>query len=211
MRWGAPALAALVAGGGLILPAGGGAELPVIPGECAPAGPGTRCLYRSSLPSTGLVSECEGGRCRVGYYYGRADAPAWLPLPTGWTAFPPPAVSWPSSTFAQVRFGCGPSCSISYFFEARRRRLSPPRPDVMALDERRLLIASPEGRALVVRQVYSGREVARVERDWAPGLSPGEALRAVRFHPDGRLSFTWLRGADREPVEERVSVPTMPR
>jgi len=110
-----------------------------------------------------------------------------------------------------VRFGCGRACAVSYFFEGRRRRLSPPRRDVLALDERRLLVALPEGRALVVRQAYSGREVARIERNWAPGLAVAEAVRAARFHPDGRLSFTWLRGPAREPVTERLSVPSMPR
>jgi hypothetical protein len=59
--------------------------------------------------------------------------------------------------------------------------------------------------------VYSGREVARMERDWAPGAGVVEAVRAARFDPDGRLSFTWLRGTGREPIAERVSVPSMPR
>lgn len=182
-----------------------------VPGECSPAGPVQRCLFRSAVPSVGLVSVCEETRCRVGFYYGSVDAPEWLPRPEGWTTFPPPEVTWHSSTFAEVRFGCGPSCSVSYFFDGRRRRLSPPRRDVRALDQRRMLVASPEGRALVVRQVYSGREVARIERDFAPGLEAAAAVREARFHPDGRLSFVWLRGAARDPVAERVSVPSMPR
>lgn len=208
MRGGAAALGAAVL---LILPAGARGDASAVPGECAPAAAVTRCLFRSSLPSVGLVSDCEGARCRVGYYYGSVDAVEWLPLPGGWTAFPPPEVSWPSSTFAAVRFRCGPACSVSYFFDGRRRRLSPPRPDVLALDQRRLLIASAEDRALVVRHAYAGREVARIERDWAPGLAVAEAVRAAAFHPDGRLSFTWLRGPGREPVAERLSVPSIPR
>ena len=194
----------------LVLPPAAPAQPRVVPGDCAVAGAVTRCLFRSSLPSVGLISECEAGRCRVGFYYGPVDQPQWLPLPEGWTAFPPPAVTWHSATFAEVRFDCGPACSVSYFFEGRRRRLSPPRRDALALDDRRLLVASAEGRALVVRQLYSEREVARIERDWAPG-GVAEAVRAARFDPDGRLSFTWLRGAGREPVAERVSVPSMPR
>jgi hypothetical protein len=196
----------------LLLSAGARAQSRVAPGDCAPAGAASRCLFRSSLPSVGLISECEGGgRCRVGFYYGPVDRPEWLPLPEGWTAFPQPEVTWRSATFAEVRFGCGPACSVSYFFEGRRRRLSPPRRDVLAFDDRRLLMASAEGGALVVRQAFSGREVARIERDWAPGIGVIDAVRAARFDPDGRLSFTWLRGAAREPVAERVSIPSMPR
>lgn len=209
MRRGAAALGAAVLL--LVAPAGARADAPAVPGECAPAAAVTRCLYRSSLPSVGFVSDCERTRCRVGYYYGSVDDAEWLPLPEGWTAFPPPEVSWPSSTFAEVRFPCGPACSVSYFFDGRRRRLSAPRRDVLAFDQRRLLIASAEDRALVIRQAYAGREVARIERDWAPGLAVAEAVRSVAFHPDGRLSFTWLRGPGREPVAERLTVPSIPR
>ena len=107
---------------------------------------------------------------------------------------PKPEVTWPDLTFAQIRFDCGPACSVSYFFEAKRRRLSGPRRSVLAVDVRRWLIAAAEERALVVRQIYSGREVARIERDWAPGAWLGDVIRAAHFDPDGRLSFTWLRG-----------------
>ena len=182
-----------------------------VPGECS-AGPGMRrCLYRSAVPSVGLLSECDGSRCRVGFYYGRIDTPEWLTPPEGWTAFPPPEVRWPSATLAEVRFGCGASCSVSYFFEARRQRLSPPRRDVVALDERRLLVAQGEGRSLVARQVYSGREVARIERSWAPGLTAVEAIQDARFEPDGRLSITWMQAGDRPPMTERITVPSIPR
>jgi hypothetical protein len=47
----------------------------------------------------------------------------------------------------------------------------------------------------LVRQVFSGREVARIERPWAPSRWLGEVVTALRFDPDGRLSFTWLRAA----------------
>lgn len=118
---------------------------------------------------------------------------------------------WHQATFAEIRFDCGAPCRISYFFEAKRRRLSPPRPQVLDTDTRRLLIAQAEGRTLVVRQIFSGREVARIDRDWAAGPSLERALTTIHFDPDGRLSFTWLRNPDRTPVSERVSVPSIPR
>ena len=67
-----------------------------------------------------------------------------------------------------------------------------------------------EERALVVRQIFSGRPVARIERHWAPDLWMGAAITSLHFDPDGRLSFTWLRGSERVPVTERVSVPSVP-
>ncbi|MGH7315404.1 MAG: hypothetical protein ACREJS_04010 [Candidatus Rokuibacteriota bacterium] len=100
---------------------------------------------------------------------------------------------------------------MSYFFEAKRRRLSPPRPQALDVDLRRLLVAQADARALVVRQIFSGREVARITRDWAPGASLSDALTEIHFDPDGRLTFTWLKGSDRTPVRERVSVPSIPR
>jgi phosphoserine phosphatase len=74
----------------------------------------------------------------------------------------------------------------------------------------RLLVAQAEGRSLVARQIFAGREVARIERDWAPGPLES-ALTTVHFDPDGRLTFSWLKGAERTPVTERVSIPSMPR
>jgi hypothetical protein len=62
----------------------------------------------------------------------------------------------------------------------------------------------------VLSQIFSGREVGRIERDWASGDWLGDVITALRFDPDGRLSFTWLRGAERAPVSERVSVPSVP-
>jgi hypothetical protein len=119
-------------------------------------------------------------------------------------------VRWHSATFAEARFACGPACTVSYFFEAKRRRLSPPRRDVLDVDLRRLLYAQPDGASLAVRQIFSGREVARITRDWAaPALR--EAITDLHFDPDGRLTFTWLRRVDRAPVTERVSVPSVPR
>src|SRR5688572_7997063 len=123
--------------------------------ECAPQGPtGSHCLYRSLLPSTGIAASCRDDRdCRVGYYYGDPDKAIWIEPPAGMATFPKPEVTWPSLTFAQIRFDCGPTCSVSYFFEARRRRLSGPRRSVLAVDVRRWLLAAAEERALVVRQV----------------------------------------------------------
>jgi hypothetical protein len=120
-------------------------------------------------------------------------------------------VIWHEATFAEVRFDVGASGLVSYFFEAKRRRLSPPLPDVLGVDTRRLLVAQVDGHALAVRQIFSRREVARIERDWAPGPSLRAALIAIHFDPDGRLTFTWLRGAGRAPVTERISVPSVPR
>ena len=118
---------------------------------------------------------------------------------------------WHAATFAEARFDYGPSGRVSYFFDATRRRLSAPCPQVLDIDTRRLLMAQADGRALVVRQIFSGLEVARIDRDWAPGESLTALLTAVHFTPDGRLNFTWLKGQARTPVSERVSVPSIPR
>ena len=184
-----------------------------VAGDCAgPGGVGpSRCLYRSAFPSTGLVADCRTDRdCRVGYYYGDPDRPVWFEPPPDLGALPKPDVIWRSATFAEVRFACGPSCSVSYFFEARRRRLSPPRRQALDVDLRRLLVAQAEAQALTVRQIFSGREVARIEREWTGG-SVEAALTDLHFDPDGRLTFTWLQGQGRTPVTERVSVPSVPR
>jgi hypothetical protein len=183
-------------------------------GDCAGAG-GTEpshCIYRSAFPSAGIVAECRADReCRVGYYYGDPASPVWLQPPQGMPAFPKPEVIWRTATFAEIRFDCGHPCSVSYFFEAQRRRLSEPRRMVLDADIRRLLVAAVEDRAVVVRQIFSGREVARIERPWAPGAWPGDAIESMHFDPDGRLTFTWLKAPGRQPVTERVSVPSVPR
>jgi hypothetical protein len=183
-------------------------------GECAGAGGGapSHCLYRSAFPSAGIVADCRTDQeCRVGYYYGDPGAPVWLAPPAGMAALPKPEVIWRTATFAEIRFDCGRPCSVSYFFEAKRRRLSEPRRFVLDVDTRRLLLVEAEDRALVVRQVFSGREVARIERPWAAGAWLGEVIEALHFDPDGRLTFTWLKGAEREAVTERLSVPSIPR
>jgi hypothetical protein len=185
-----------------------------VAGDCA--GPGgeqaSRCLYRSAFPSTGLVADCRSDRdCRVGYYYGDPGAPVWLEPSPELAALPKPEVIWRAATFAEIRFACGPSCRVSYFFEAKRRRLSPPRRQVLDVDLSRLLVAQAEERTLVVRQIYSGREVARITRDWAPAASLEAVLPEVRFDPDGRLTFTWLQGPTRVSVTERLSIPSLPR
>lgn len=137
--------------------------------------------------------------------------PTWLEPPPGLDTLPTPEVIWHAASFAEIRFDCGPAGRVSYFFEATRRRLSLPRPQVLDIDTRRLLMAQADGRALVVRQIFSGLEVARIDRDWAPDASLTAVLTAVHFSPDGRLNFTWLKGPARTPISERVSVPSFPR
>jgi hypothetical protein len=184
------------------------------PAECSgPGGAGpSHCLYRSVLPSAGIVADCVSDRdCRVGYYYGGLERPTWYTPPKGMASLPKPHVVWHTATFAETRFDCGGPCAWSYFFEARRNLLSPPRRDVLDVDYRRLLMAQVDGRALAIRQIFSARDVLRLERDWAPGLSVGEAITEIRFDPDGRLTFTWLKGPGRERVSERVSVPSFAR
>jgi hypothetical protein len=181
--------------------------------DCRPEGPhGSYCLYRSLLPSVGIVAVCRDDRdCRVGYYYGDPDKAVWLEAPPGMSALPKPEVIWLTATLAQTRFDCGAPCTVSYFFEAKRRRLSGPRRFVLAIDTKRLLIAAADDRVLAVRQVFSGRDVARIERDWAPAPWLGDVITNLRFDADGRLSITWLRGAERTPVSERVSIPSAAR
>jgi hypothetical protein len=193
--------------------AAGSASPPGTPGECsAPHDGVSLCIYRSLLPSAGIVASCrDRGGCRVGHYDGNPADALWFTPPPGMTNLPEPEVIWLTGTLAQVRFDCGHPCSWSYFYEAIRGRLSEPRRSVLAVDARRLLMALPEDRALVARQIFSGREVARIERDWAPDVWLGDAITALRFNPDGRLSFTWLRGKEHTPVSERVSVPSIPR
>jgi hypothetical protein len=182
---------------------------PAARGECTTDG--RRCLYRSMLPSAGIIADCRSETdCRVGYYYGDPDAATWFAPPPGMTALPRPVVIWRTANLAETRVECGRACAWSYFFEARRRRVSPPRRTVLEVDPSRLLLAAAEDPALVIRQVFSGREVARIERDWAPGGVWG-AVTALRFDRDGRLSLTWLQGASRAPVTERVSVSSVPR
>jgi hypothetical protein len=181
-------------------------------GECSSeTGGASVCLYRSLAPSVGIVVSCrDEHRCRVGYYYGNATDVVWFTPPPGLSVLPRPEVSWLTATLAQVRVDCGRRCSWSYFFEARRRRLSAPHFSVLAVDPRRFLLAAVEDRALLVRQLFSGREVLRLERQWTPADWLGDVISAIHFDPDGRLSFTWLRGNERLPVSERVSVPPVP-
>ena len=159
----------------------------------------------------GLIAQCRTDHdCRVGYYYGDVDRPTWLEPPADHPVLPKPDVIWRAATFAEIRFPCGPTCHTSYFFEAKRRRLSPPRNQVLDVDIRRLLLAQADGRDLAVHQIFSGREVARLTRDWAsPSLH--DAITDLHFDPDGRLTFTWLKGKDRTPTTERVSIPSTPR
>jgi hypothetical protein len=119
-------------------------------------------------------------------------------------------VIWHEAAFAEVRFETGPG-SVSYFFEAKRRQLSRPLVDVLAADTHRHLMAQAAGRALVVRQIFSGREVLRIERDWAAGSTLRDAITAIHFDPDTRVTIGYLRGAGREAVTERISVPGVPR
>lgn len=183
-------------------------------GECdRPGGDGpSRCLYRAGFPAAGLVAECRNDRdCRVGYYHGPLAEAVWLAPPPGLVTLPKPAVTWRTPMLAEARFACGADCAVSYFLDARRRRLSAPRVDVVAVEIQRQLVAAAEGRALVVRQMFSGRELMRLEREWAPAERLTRALSVVRFDPDGRLTVTWRRGRDGAAVTERVTVPALPR
>ena len=160
------------------------------------------------MPSTGIVADCESDtRCRVGAYYGSPDAPPGSRRRPGLDALPRPRVRWHGATFAEARFECGPGCSVSYFFEARRRRISPPRASVLGIDARRWLLAAAEGPTW-----WCGRS-SRAGR-WCASSGHGrqgcllrEAVTAARFDPDGRLTFTWLAGPDRRAVTERVDDP----
>lgn len=181
-------------------------------GECAGAGGDgpSRCLYRSLLPSAGIVAVCETDtRCRVGAYHGPPETPTWFAPPAGRAMLPRPTVRWHSATLGEARFDVGPAGTLSYFFEARRQRISGARAAVLEVDVRRSLYAAAEERALVVRQIFSGRPVTRIERPWAPGLDVRAAVTGLRFDPDGRLSFTWLAGSEHRTVSERVSVPSV--
>jgi len=180
-------------------------------GECSGlggAGP-SHCLYRSLLPSTGIIADCKSDSdCRIGYYYGQPDQATWFRPPPGMATMPKPEVIWHSATFAEARVGCGASCTWSYFFEGKRRLLSEPRRDVLQVDYRRLLMAQGDGRSLPIRHIFSARDVVRIERDWSPGMTASGAIKEIRFDPDGRLSFTWLKGDQRTLVTERVTVPS---
>jgi hypothetical protein len=208
-----PSRAWLLFGPLLLLAPYGGAEAAPAAGECSSAGSGpTHCLYRSLMPSTGIVADCRNDDdCRIGYYYGDPEQATWFVPPPGMATMPRPDVIWHTATFAETRIPCGRGCTWSYFFEAKRRRLSAPRRDVLQTDHRRLLMAQPDGRALSIRQIFSDREVLRIEREWASGLTAAEAIRQIRFEPDGRLSLTWLEGHARASVTERVTVPTLAR
>ena len=183
-------------------------------GECSgPGGAGpSHCLYRSLMPSTGIVADCKSDLdCRVGYYYGGSVDATWFARPTGMDTMPKPDVLWHNATFVETRIGCGRACTWSYFFEAKRHVLSAPRRDVLDVDYRRLLMAQADGRALAIRHIFSAHDVFRIDRDWAPDLSVGDAITVIRFDPDGRLTLTWLRGPARERVTERVTVPSIAR
>ena len=207
-------LARLLLGALLLLAPLPAAAAAPAPAECSgPGGAGpSHCLYRSVLPSAGIVADCVSDRdCRVGYYYGGLDRATWYTPPPGMASLPKPRVTWHTATFAETRFDCGRPCAWSYFFEARRHLLSEPRRDVLGVDYRRLLMAQVDGRALAIRQIFSARDVLRLERDWAPGLSVGDVIMEIHFDPDGRLTFTWLKGPGRERVSERVTVPSFAR
>lgn len=145
----------------------------------------------------------------MGAYHGSPETPTWFAPPPGSETLPRPAVRWHTATLGEARFDGGPAGTLSYFFEVRRQRISGARAAVLDVDVRRSLYAAAEERALVVRQIFSGRAVTRIERPWAPGLEVRAAVIALRFDPDGRLSFTWLAGPERRTVSERVSVPSV--
>ena len=206
------ALSVLLLLGSAVATMGASGSPPPTPGECtAERGVASLCIYRSLLPSAGIVASCRDEHaCRVGSYYGNPTDAVWWTPPPGIAVLPRPEVIWLTAILAHVRFDCVHPCSWSYFFEVRRRRLSEPRRSVLAVDATRLLMAVPEDRALLVRQVFSGREVARIEREWAPAAWLGDVINALHFDSDGRLSLTWLRGAERVAISERISVPSVP-
>ena len=145
----------------------------------------------------------------MGAYHGSPETPTWFAPPPGRDTLPRPAVRWHTATLGEARFESGSARTLSYFFEVRRQRISGARAGVLEVDVRRSLFAALEERAIVVRQIFSGRPVTRIERPWAPGLDVRAAVTALRFDPDGRLSFTWLAGPERRTVSERVSVPSV--
>src|SRR5258708_4289281 len=121
-------------------------------GECAGGGGDgpSRCLYRSLLPSAGIVSVCETDtRCRVGAYHGPPETPTWFAPPPGRDTLPRPTVRWHTATLGEARFDVGPAGTLSYFFEARRQRISGARAAVLDVDVRRSLFVAAEERALV--------------------------------------------------------------
>ena len=65
------ALGLLVLLGPAVVLAAAPASPPATPGECSGEAAGTsRCVYRSLLPSAGIVASCrDGHECRVGYYH----------------------------------------------------------------------------------------------------------------------------------------------
>lgn len=148
-------------------------------------------------------------RCRIGAYHGPPETPTWFAPPPGRDTLPRPTVRWHSATLGEARFDVAPAGTLSYFFEVRRQRISGARAGVLEVDVRRSLFAAAEEGVLVVRQIFSGRPVTRIERPWAPGLDVRAAVTALRFDPDGRLSFSWLAGPERRTVSERVSVPSV--
>ena len=86
-------LRGLLLGTLLLIPAAPAAPAPPTPAECSGAGGAgpSRCLYRSLLPSSGIVADCRTDRdCRVGYYYGSPEqanwfTPPWIvPFSPGW-------------------------------------------------------------------------------------------------------------------------------
>ena len=59
----------------LLAPGQAGAAAPSA-GDCSGSGGvgPSHCLYRSLLPSTGIVADCKSDTdCRIGYYYGGPD------------------------------------------------------------------------------------------------------------------------------------------
>jgi hypothetical protein len=197
----------------LLAPGVGAAATAPVAGECVEdrAAGTTRCLYRSAIPSAGLLADCRAdGACRVGHYYGDLTAVTWLAPPPGLATLPRPAVTWLTATLAEARFACGEGCTVSYFFDARRHKVSPPHWRVLTVDVQRQRLLVAEERRLAVRHLYSARLLLSVERDWAPGPSVAAAVTAAQLLPDGRLALQWLRGPERTPVSERITVPAIP-
>ena len=163
--------------GALILLAAGRplAEAAPAPGECSgPGGAGRPTASTAPLmPSAGIVADCaERPRLPRRLLLRRTRAGDVAHAACGHDQHAQARRHLAQRDLRRgTRFGCGPGCTWSYFFEAKRRLLSAPRRDVLEADYRRLLMAQVEGRALAVRQIFTAREALRIERDWAPGLT----------------------------------------
>ena len=184
------------------------------PAECSgPGGAGpSHCLYRSVLPSAGIVADCVSDRdCRVGYYYGGPERATWYTPPQGMASLPKPRRDLAHGDLRRDALRLRPPCAWSYFFEARRHLLSEPRRDVLDVDYRRLLMAQVDGRALAIRQIFSARDVLRTRAGLGAGALRRRGDHGDPLRPRRAADLHLAQGSGRERVSERVSVPSFAR